>query len=53
MAIGHFAPPGKELGKSSVQIGLTPIWTGGEAKSPLRVFAKYLKTGLTDFHEAL
>ena len=35
----------------SVNNKVNPIWTGGGAKGPLRVFAKYLKNGLADLHE--
>ena len=37
-------------------MNLNPIWTGGEGggqNGPLRVFAKYVKNGLTNPHETL
>ena len=38
--------------KTSLQAHSNSIWTGGP-KCSLRVFAKYIKDGLTDVHQTL
>ena len=52
--MGHFVPLSLRVGKNLGPNRVNPYldWWGG-GKIPPRVFAKYLKNGLTDLHETL
>ena len=54
MKADSISSPGHTKSEKPGPFRVNPILTGGGGKMvPLRAFAKYLKNGLTDLHEAL